>query len=409
MNKYKKKIFLTAYGGSHIKTIFPLVKQLNLNNDEFDICLFGTPAALVDIYRYNGIRYVTYLNYVSYANEQIFKHADFVDIINFNHNSSFPISIAETIAYLACNITDYMNMNKMTLDEVVSFFNNYNARQKFYPFEFFKWLFKIIQPDIVVATTSPKTELAVIDAANYSGIISISIDDLLGNHFLSGKPPSASYHFVMSEYVKQNYLKHNIEKEKVLITGNPYFEDFVVNFRKQKFNRIDNNKIITLLYNKVYFDNKTRQIVNFDKNVYLRFLEKLKIYAESRSFRVAIRNHPNLHINERLIIDGFLDFDQYDLDYALFNSDFVIGFDSTVLLQSLLLGIPTIEILIRNLGSSLELHKFKLSPLLSLESTYEQIEKIFYNFPTPKEEDILYLLNIQNATNKIINKIKNIC
>lgn len=393
----KKKVFIIAYGGSHIKLLIPIIRELELISN-YEILIYGLPGAIPDLIKEN-LNYVTYLNFLADVPSEYFRNRTVNEIVEINHNSSFPFSKFESIAYLVCNIIDYSLFHNITFDDAAIEIKK-NGRQVFFPTFFFKKILAMIHPDIILSTISPKSERAALHAGFELGIKTVSIDDLFGNHFKH--PPAAEYTFVMSEYVKHLYETNPNNKSIPVITGNPYLQSFY-NSYLDEWKNIEGEEYVLFLYQNMFFDLATRQIFPISKELCINLVNNLSHIFGKKGKKIAIRNHPNLLVHERLNLDGVIILDDTDLNAALAKCSVVIGFDSTVLLQALILNKKVIEIKVNELVSTLDLYQKGLADRINLENS----EFISESYKTVNK-DLSYYVKYENSVEIIINQLINL-
>lgn len=100
------------------------------------------------------------------------------------------------------------------------------GRRAFKPVRFMQRLLSTIRPDVVVSTSSPRSEQAAIEAAVHLGISSLTMMD-------SFALPAEPYHrhqvradvvTVMSDAVRTNLMGHGTDAQRIRVTGCPGFD-----------------------------------------------------------------------------------------------------------------------------------------------------------------------------------------
>lgn len=99
------------------------------------------------------------------------------------------------------------------------------GRQCFAPVGVMERAIEWLQPDLVVATNSPRAERAAIEAAGARGIPSICLVDLFARQEIRwiGTPGFATRLCVLDEYVRVDFLRAGRREDEVVVTGNPAF------------------------------------------------------------------------------------------------------------------------------------------------------------------------------------------
>mgnify|MGYP002399255349 CR=1 FL=1 len=129
----------------------------------------------------------------------------------------------ESVAYLGVNFLDMVE--EVGESEARA---RYAARQRqaFLPIATMRRLLERERPDLVVVTSSPRTEKALAVAAREKGIPVACIVDLLDVHGMPAEayPGYADRFLVLSEAVRQTFLDYGCRPEQVVVTGNPAFD-----------------------------------------------------------------------------------------------------------------------------------------------------------------------------------------
>jgi len=138
-------------------------------------------------------------------------------------NSNPEVSEQETIAYLGINYLDLIS--QFGQDGAAAIFAA-EGRYGFRPLNFVRRLLDQIQPDVVVATNSPRTERASLQMAIQQGIPSVGMVDLfgLGDDTYVHQTAKPDWTCVISESVKQRLSEHGFHPKSVVVTGNPAFD-----------------------------------------------------------------------------------------------------------------------------------------------------------------------------------------
>lgn len=99
-------------------------------------------------------------------------------------------------------------------------------RQAFRPNDFFARLFERARPACVVATNSPRSERAALEAAREAGIPSLCLVDLYAAFEIDwcGSRDFASKVCVLNETVRQRFIARGADPDRIFVTGNPAFD-----------------------------------------------------------------------------------------------------------------------------------------------------------------------------------------
>jgi hypothetical protein len=101
-----------------------------------------------------------------------------------------------------------------------------SGRQGFQPRRFFEAILRELEPGVVVATSSPRSEQAAIEAAVALGVPSLTMVDLFAppsDPFLR-RPVHADRITVISQEVRASFIAAGLEEWRVVTTGSPDFD-----------------------------------------------------------------------------------------------------------------------------------------------------------------------------------------
>jgi hypothetical protein len=129
----------------------------------------------------------------------------------------------ESLAYLGLNFLEWVE----ELGEEGAWQRwRERGRQGFRPVRLLRRILEETQPDVVVATNSPRSEQAAIEAAQALGIPTLSMVDLFalpGDPYRSRTVP-ADRIAVLSEGTRRNLVDAGVPDDRIVVTGNPAFD-----------------------------------------------------------------------------------------------------------------------------------------------------------------------------------------
>jgi hypothetical protein len=134
------------------------------------------------------------------------------------------ISPNETLAYHGVGIADLAAEHGE--EEALRLFAEC-GRRAFLPRRFMLRVLQGLQPDVVVATNSPRAERAAILAAREAGIPAVCLVDMFALQEVEwiGQPGYADRVCVINEDVRAMFLERGRSPEELVVTGNPAFDD----------------------------------------------------------------------------------------------------------------------------------------------------------------------------------------
>lgn len=220
------KIILLSYGGGHVNMLLPVIRSLQTQGHQ--LIVFGLTTAGAVLTK-QGIPFKGFKDLLPLSDQadeavrvgkQLAGEAD--------PNAAVPYE--ESVAYMGLSYLDMEEqLGKAQAEEV---FAN-RGRQAFYPLPLMKKLLSHEQPDLVLATNSPRAERALIEAAGELSIPAVCLVDLFATQGVAwlGQPTYADQVCVLSEDVKQTLVDAGRTADSVVVTGNPAF-DFLVDVKQ---------------------------------------------------------------------------------------------------------------------------------------------------------------------------------
>lgn len=335
------KILFVTYGGGHVNAVVPLIQKLQ---KEHDVHVMGLTIA-VDVLNQYGIQFFGYKEF------QEIWHPGAYDLgLNIvDEIGPGIINRSESIAYLGNNVAELQI--KYGREEGLLVFKK-EGRSAFYPLIFFERLIKNISPDLVVATNSPRSERAAIQASRNLGVKAVCIGDLflmLESEWIA-KNDFSDCVCVLNEEVKNFLISKGRKDSHIKVTGNPAFDYLSVyknNARRLEIRKkrgwLDKKVILwavqyeSLLMRGSEGDN----IVELVTVVSAILNDILRCNSE---YHLVVRYHPAHTGPKSKLVDGCeIDDTSRDVADSIVASDLVLVSNSTVGLQASILGIPVIS------------------------------------------------------------------
>jgi hypothetical protein len=316
--------------------IVPIVKKLN-SERKYKITVLGlTTAGLV--LEKNDIPYISFKDIIQ-SND--------VEALEMGRtlSSNMPegkVSKEETIAYMGLSYFDLVTrLGKNEAEKQYLL----KGRQAFFPITIMERFLSSLQPDLVVATNSPRTERAAIEASKKLGIPSICLIDLFGiaeSEWIA-QPQYAHKLCVLNEHVKKLYIEYGRDEEEIVVTGNPAFdrlgdhEKRVLGLQLKQQKWPDKKVALWASQTETGNEQLPREIER----------QLIEIVRRREDLHLIIRFHPNenIEINDyyehpRVTISKSSD----DLAVLLNAVDVLITMTSTVGLEAHLLGVPVVTV-----------------------------------------------------------------
>ena len=364
--KSSKLILLIAYGGGHmniILSIYNILKKSNLN-----LKIFALTSAIEQCKK-QKIPFESYKDYISDIDIEKYKKKYKYQILE-NHNDDY--DILDTIAYVGKNLEEIERLWGYK-NSIIKY--NIKKRHSFFPFDFMKNVIKKNNPDLLIATNSPKSEYASVVAAKSLGIKTIQIDDLNGDSFM---PFVSDFICANTKYSIPEIVSKGVDPKKIIVTGNPYFDLIYQN--KIKEHKI-NNKVVFLSQVGVK-SLKNGEFFNFTPFFLSNLLVSLQKHLTGIGKELIIRPHPNENKNVYKELNKKINFNlRFDKTKSILDSISTyanfISFNSTSLNEVYLYNRNVAELKISDDFESLNLSDINNSNS-SIVSKNGKVKKLFF-------------------------------
>jgi hypothetical protein len=329
-----KTLLFVAYGGGHINMIIPIYDQLK-SRPEFQIKILALTTAGSRL-KELGIPFYSYKDFIHLFSSQAL---EFGRILSRSISENSRVPLEESISYLGINFLELVN--KVGLEKAERLYADV-GRKAFLPVQAMETFFDVLKPDLVVTTSSPRSERAALLAAKNRKIKSICLIDIFDQNDMQPivELGVADEVCVLNDYAK-NMMNKLGRQEHVTVTGNPAFDrifDTVHKINADKYRQqhaITSQKVILW----------ARSFLPEDEKLSLDIEGRLKKFAKNnKNYFVILRRHPNDIFNTTEQIsescpENFLISAKDDPIYTLLHvADLVYTLYSTVGIEAHLLG-----------------------------------------------------------------------
>jgi predicted glycosyltransferase len=337
----RKKIIFVSYGGGHVNMLLPVIKALKASSS-FDVVVLGLTTAGKVLER-NHIPYLGFKDLLHLADESALMYGK--KIVGTKSNSSV-VSIAESQAYMGINYLELVNRYG---EQKASELYSREGRQSFFPIDILKEFLSEQNPDLLVATNSPRSERAAIEASTCLGIPSICLVDLFAfqeSDWIS-KPQYATKVCVLSYYVKHYLESLGRNESDIFVTGNPSFDSLTQFKGKNDHHKKQGYSKVILWASQVEsvnhpFDSNLIGDPKLPRNIET---ELCNIASKHPDWLFIFRHHPSENIQFETYLDNVVISEKCENLYKLISSvDIVITMTSTVAVESALIGKPIITV-----------------------------------------------------------------
>lgn len=214
----QKRAFFVSYGASHIAKIAPVVRRLESWGIECLVMALTTGFEKAKQLGLSPLGYKDFLHLVD-VQDLVLQVGEKLAIENVHPD----VGALESACYLGINYCEWVE----EFGEVVAA-QRYaeHGRRAFMPVRFMSRIVHLLQPGVVVATSTPRSEQAAIEAAISFGIPCLTMVDLFA-------PPSdpflrrsrhANRITVVSEEVRRDFIAAGLDANQVVTTGSPDFD-----------------------------------------------------------------------------------------------------------------------------------------------------------------------------------------
>lgn len=213
------KVLFVCYGGGHVEMVLPVLRALREQQPGVDARIFALTTA-AGVARRAGEQPLGFVDFCSgERGAQALRHGEQL----LGEQQHPEVARAESLAYLGLNFLEWV-------DEIgaAAAWERWRAtgRQGFRPVQFFQGVLRALQPDVVVATNSPRSEQAAIEAAHALRIPTLSMVDLfaLPADPYRARRLHADRIAVLAPATRDNLVEAGVPAERIVVTGNPAFD-----------------------------------------------------------------------------------------------------------------------------------------------------------------------------------------
>lgn len=210
--------FMVGYGGGHITMLLPVARLLFERGWQVTLLALTTAASKAE---QAGIPHIGMRDLLAFAPADAIERGR---ALMGESEVGGEVSPDETLAYHGIGITDLIE--QVGEREALRLFAE-RGRRAFLPRRFMRRVLQALQPDVVVATNSPRAEQAALLAARAEDIPAVCLVDLFALQEVEwiGQAGYADRICVINEAVRTRFLERGRRPHEVLVTGNPAFEN----------------------------------------------------------------------------------------------------------------------------------------------------------------------------------------
>lgn len=330
---------MACYGGGHVQSLLPIAVALQ-ENPEVDLTVLGFTTASAT-FRKAGVAARNYESLLQDGDEKWLEFAR----PHTPQSSHRDVSQSETDAYYALGLKD-MALDLGEKETLMEF--SRSGRKAFLPFETFVKELSRSKPDLVITSTSPRSELAAQRAASSLGIPAIAVSDLflqVESSYIC-EPGYAETVTVIGSYVA-DFLSSRGYSGKLPVTGNPAFDNLHHPVHtaegKELRSRLgvpDDQRVVVWVCPSSSVSMIGKPFIA--PATVIDCLENL--CANDSRFSYLVRQHPSNPVASHLsLASGFFCPSETSIEACLVAADAVLLETSTVGLQAAILGKPVVS------------------------------------------------------------------
>lgn len=211
-----KKVLFVCYGSGHVRMVVPVAQALQ-RSGRAQVQVLGLTTA-APVVREAGLPLLQFKDFA--------RPADAAAVARGQELAAAMTSVVdaeETAVYLGLS---YADLEAQCGAAEAQRRYARDGRQAFLPLSTLERILREVQPDLLVATNSPRAERAAITAARKLGIPAVCIVDLFAIDEVRwiGAPGYADRICVLNEHVRRFLVEAGRSEHEVVTTGNPAFD-----------------------------------------------------------------------------------------------------------------------------------------------------------------------------------------
>lgn len=347
-NGVMKKLIFVTYGGGHVAMMVPVIKKmLSFNCYNIVVIALTTAGSVLDR---EGISSLGYKDFTDLANDRWVSYGH--ELLDIVLERSPLISHEESLAYYGINFLELVE--SYGYESALSLFQE-KGRHAFFPIKFFEKVLSVLKPDLVVATNSPRSERAAIQAAGLLDIKSLCLVDMfaLQEYQFLAKSDYATKIGVLNCDVKDFLVSKGRAESDIVVTGNPAFDRIFDKslkvladvLKEDLLEQVPHKKIILFASQIERFKHPFEDVDGGDIFLPIKIEHALREFVSNREqYHLVVRYHPSENTKFEPAKNVSLSLKSDNLHVLIHAVDLVIVTASTVGLEAYLAGKPVISV-----------------------------------------------------------------
>ena len=343
----KKRLLIVCYGAGHVNACLPILRCLQAETD-IEVHVLGLTAAgkvLADA----GVPYVSFKDFVDpTVDAQALRWGEQLH----DELANPSIDADESIAYLGLSFADLVEQQGSESAAHAAY--QAEGRNAFLPMTVLGRVIDRVQPDVVLATESPRAERAAILQAGARGIPSLVLVGLpAGTHpDWQNAPGFGDRICVFNDFKKQLLISYGRPAEEIVVTGNPLFDRLAktcapedIQAYRQRHGWQDQQVVLWAMGVEPQRHPFTKKVATYPDLNQALFDGCVAWLAERPNVKLVLRPHPTQVIDFGELPDQ-VELDARDVDSSLLlqSVDAVLTCVSTMGLEALYLNCPLVSV-----------------------------------------------------------------
>lgn len=324
------RILAVTYGAGHVNMVLPVASVLNRSGHDVSIVALTTAHGPAERAGFHPLGFRDFLRA-----SDVLAH-EWGPRLSGGTSPNPDVHPDETSAYLGLN---YAELIATRGAEGAARDYAERGRQAFFPIQTVGRIIDEIQPDLVVATSSPRAERAAVTAAAARGIPALVLCDFMPQSELEwlAVPGYGNRLCVMSQGVKQRIVEAGRHDDEIAVTGNPAFDAVF---------ELDAESLRRDWRNRHGFGPDCRVALfasqpDREENLGARAAVRLAEAGRSKGWLVVYRPHPNEQFDHSILPNWIpVSGGGESIWESLCGCDGCLVISSTVGIQALLVGRP---------------------------------------------------------------------
>jgi hypothetical protein len=325
------RILVATYGGGHVNTVLPVALQLVELGHDVTVLALTTAWGAVDR---AGLKTIGFRDFLD-GDIRAIDHGQRLGQGTQPHPQVHP---DESVAYLGMSYVELED--RLGVEGAAQAFVE-RGRQSFLPLGVLRRIFDAVDPELVIATSSPRAERASVLVARERNIPAVVIADLMPQMEMEwmGSPEYGDILCVINEGVRRKLIRAGRDPDCVVATGNPVMDEHL------KLDVLGLRETWRTKHGCVDSDRVALYASQPDPDQYLgsRVAAELVCEGLDRGWKVAVRPHPNEDFDATLLPTGTILSGKDETPWqCLCGADACVVISSTMGIQSVLVGRPLV-------------------------------------------------------------------